>query len=889
MNFLFPASTATNDRIQSRLLTWAAVFLFLYSLALTLSPAVRLHTWAVSYRWNHWIGFVVWVAGFAFIHRQVSRRLSDHDPYLLPVSALLVGWGMLTIWRLDAVFGLRQTIWLAVGLLAFYVALRIQRPLALLRRYKYIWLTGGLLLTALTFLLGTYPGGAGPHLWLGCCGVYLQPSEPLKLLLIVYLAAYLADNLLVNFSLRQLLPPTLVLVGASLAILVAQRDLGTASLFLLLYFLIIYLASGRWKILLAAAGILLVAAVLGYALFGVIQVRVNAWLNPWLDPTGNSYQIVQSLIAVASGGIIGSGPGLGSPGVVPIAHSDFIFSSIAEENGLLGTLGLIALLALLAGRGFMAALRSSNHYQRYLAAGLSVYFAVQSILIISGNLRLLPLTGVTLPFVSYGGSSLLTSFLALAILSLVANHAEEEPIPLVGPTPYMLTSGLLLAALAAVGLLNGWWAYARAGNLVDRGDNPRWSIGDRYAPRGKILDNENRPIVISTGTPGNYTRVVEDPALGPVVGYTHPIYGQTGLEASLNSYLRGIRGSPSSLIWSSKLLYSQRPPGLNVRLSLDLELQQQADQLLGDHAGAIVLLNARTGEVLVMASHPYFNPNQIDQKWDEWIKDPNAPLINRATQGQYPLGTATGPFLLAYQNTSGKLPPVPSGTTYRYEGNSWNCTVQPANPAGSWGNLVSAGCPGSLVELAKSLNSVQMANLYQALGFGEQPDIQLPVASAAKIEEVANTELSAVGQTDLRVSPLQVALAAAAVSTGGNRPFPLLAAAVDTPQQGWVVLPNKASVKSLPAAGSQDAAEQLAIQGYPLWGSLGSAFTPEGKITWYLGGTRSNWQGSPLAVAVVLEEDNPDLSKDDWAEPAGKDDQSVRKRAESRAKRAAAA
>ncbi len=861
MNFLFPASTATNDKIQRRLLTWAAIFLFLYALALTLSPAVRLHTWNVSYRWNHWIGFVVWVAGFALIHRQVSRRLPDHDPYLLSVAALLVGWGMMTIWRLDAVFGLRQTIWLAVGLLAFYGALRIEHPLALLRRYKYIWLTGGLLLTALTFILGTYPGGAGPHLWLGCCGIYLQPSEPLKLLLIVFLAAYLADNLLVSFSLRQLLPPTLVLVGASLAILVAQRDLGTASLFLALYFLIIYMASGRWKVLLAAGGILLVAAVFGYALFGVIQVRVNAWLNPWLDPTGSSYQIVQSLIAVASGGIVGSGPGMGSPSVVPIAHSDFIFASIAEENGLLGTLGLIALLALLAGRGFIAALRSSNHYQRYLAAGLSVYFALQSILIISGNLRLLPLTGVTLPFVSYGGSSLLTSFLALAILSLVANRDEEEPVPLVSPAPYMLTSGLLLGTLAVIGLLNGWWAYGRAGSLVDRGDNPRWSIGDRYAPRGTILDNENRPLVISTGAPGDYTRKVEDPALGPVVGYTHPIYGQTGLEASLDSYLRGIRGSPSSLVWSNKLLYSQRPAGLNVRLSLDLEMQQRADQLLGEHAGAVVLMNAHTGEVLAMASHPYYNPNEIDQKWEEWINDPNAPLINRATQGQYPLGTAMGPFLLAYQDTSGKLPPVSPATTYRFEGSTWDCTVQPASPTPDWGELVSAGCPGSLIDLAKSLNSVQLANLYRALGFGEQPDIQLPVANASKVAEVANTEMSAVGQTDLRVSPLQVALAAATISTGGERPSPLLAAAVDTPQQGWVVLPNKAPVKALSTSGSEDAAQQMTIEGFPLWEALGSGFTPEGKITWYLGGTRSSWQGSPLAVVVALEQDNPNLAQ----------------------------
>ncbi len=842
-------------------MSWAAVFLFLYSVVLTLSPAVRLHSWNVTYRWIHWIGFTVWLVGFALITRQVSRRLPEHDPYLLPAAALLSGWGLLTIWRLNQTFGIRQTIWLAVALLAFYVGLRLTRPLSLLRRYKYVWLVGGLLLTALTFLFGTYPGGAGPRLWLGCCGVYLQPSEPLKLLLIVYLAAYLADNLLVSFSLKQLLPPTLVLVGASLAILITQRDLGTASLFLLLYFLIIYLASGRWRILLVAGGILLIAALIGYQLFGVIQVRVNAWLDPWLDPTGKSYQIVQSLIAVASGGLIGSGPGMGNPGVVPIAQSDFIFAAIAEETGLIGTLGLVTLLGLIAGRGFMAALRASNHYQRYLAAGLSVYLALQSILIISGNLRVLPLTGVTLPFVSYGGSSLLTSFLALLIISLIATRSEEEPVPMVNPAPYVLTSGLLFAALAVIGLFNGWWAYARAGSLVDRGDNPRWSIGDRYVPRGTIVDNQNQPIAVSVGQPGSYTRKVEDPALGPVIGYTNPIYGQSGLEASLNPYLRGVRGSPSSLIWSSNLLYSQRPPGLNVRLSIDLENQQMADQLLGNHRGAVVLMNAKTGEVLVMASHPYFDPNQIDQKWEQWIKDPNAPLLNRATQGQYPLGTATGPFLLAYEDSSSVLPPLQSGTTYRYEGKTWDCSVPPANPAKTWGELVAAGCPGSLVNLTRAMNSAQLANLFRSLGFGQAPDIQLPVAAPSKIEEVANTELSAVGQSDLRVSPLQMAIAASVISASGSRPSPLLAVAVDTPQQGWVVLPNQPPVKALSASAANNAADQLAISGRPLWGALGSAFTKEGKITWYLGGSRPEWQGSPLGVAVVLEEDNPALAE----------------------------
>ena len=180
------------QQIQARLLKLAAFFLFLYSLILTLSPAARERSWQVDYRWSHWLGFVLWASLIALAHYQLRRRLPDSDPYLLPLAALLSGWGMLTVWRLDASLGLRQALWLVVSLGIFILGLRLPSDLRFLRRYKYLWLTGGLLLTALTLVFGTNPLGAGPRLWLGCCGVYFQPSEPLKLLLIVYLAAYLS-------------------------------------------------------------------------------------------------------------------------------------------------------------------------------------------------------------------------------------------------------------------------------------------------------------------------------------------------------------------------------------------------------------------------------------------------------------------------------------------------------------------------------------------------------------------------------------------------------------------------------------------------------------------------------------------------------------------------
>ena len=180
------------DQRQSRLLIVAAVFLFLYSAILTLSPAVRERTWNVSYHWSHWIGFAIWAALFFLADRFTRKQLPNRYRFLLPLSALLSGWGMLTIWRLDSAFGIRQTIWLTISAIILIAISYLPSDLSILRRYKYILLTSGLLLTALTILLGTNPEGFGAHRWLGCCSVYIQPSEPLKLLLVIYLSAYLA-------------------------------------------------------------------------------------------------------------------------------------------------------------------------------------------------------------------------------------------------------------------------------------------------------------------------------------------------------------------------------------------------------------------------------------------------------------------------------------------------------------------------------------------------------------------------------------------------------------------------------------------------------------------------------------------------------------------------
>ena len=866
------------DRTERHLLILAGAFLGIFSLALTLSNAARLRTWQVSFRWQHWIGFAIWVGIAWLLHRLLSQKLPERDPFLFPLAALLAGWGLLSVWRLSDYFGLRQSAWLLLIGIAFSLALQYDckqiggRILVYLRRFKYVWLTSGLVLTAATLVLGTNPMGAGPRLWLGCCGIYFQPSEPLKLLLIIYLAAYLADLQADRASPTKLLPllsPTLLMAGLALLLLIFQRDLGTAAIFMLLYAVIIYTGTGKKEVIFVSLLVMILAVIAGFTLFDVVNLRVEAWINPWLDPSGRSYQIVQSLLSVANGGLIGRGVGMGSPSLVPVAQSDFIFSAISEETGLLGALGILGLLALLVNRGMRIALKSDDSFHRLLATGLVVHLVGQSILIIAGNLRLLPLTGVTLPFVSYGGSSLVVSFFELLCLVLISARQVElqvfQPEKVKAQTKLnLLLSGGLMLGLLGTATIAGWWSLVRGPGLLTRTDNARRTIADRYVKRGSILDSHERILAESSGQPGTILRQYPYPALGPLLGYTDPVYGQAGLETSLDPYLRGLQGYPTLTIWWEHLLYGQPPPGLDVRLSLDLDLQTTADNLLKDHRGALVLLNAHTGEILAMASSPTFDANQLDSSWESLVDDPGSPLFNRATMGLYPPGNALGPFLLASSNQE------PSG---QFTGiDLQDCALIPTGL--TWSEVIAAGCGEPMRQLVSAIDSQMLLSLLDGFRLFSAPSFPVETLTSTRPDSLSDAFAYIMGQnvnegsdTSFKVSPLQMALAASSLSNAGEIPAPRLEMAVKTPQLTWLVLPvTEQSQTALQELMANNTSHALASAELPIWqvvAEVNDVSNPSTDTnpgyTWYLGGTLPEWKGAPLSIAILLEESDAQL------------------------------
>jgi hypothetical protein len=432
----------------------------------------------------------------------------------------------------------------------------------------------------------------------------------------------------------------LLMWGFSVVLLIWQRDLGAALLFFGTFLGMLFAATGQTRYLWAGLLLLAAAGIIGYYLFDVVRLRVDGFLNPWLDPSGRSFQIVQSLLAFASGGVFGQGLGQGLPTAIPVVHTDFVYAAIGEEYGLLGALAVLISFALLFGRAFHIALRARGGFEQLLAVGIGTMLGLQTLVITAGTLKLMPLTGVTLPFVSYGGSSLITSFLMVGLLFAIARGqpAGQFSLAAIRTGPYLrLARAMLVAFLVVAGGLI-LWQVVLAPFLVRRDDNPRTIIAEQKIDRGRLLTRAGIPIAETIiGADGLADRHYPYPGLSSVTGYYSIRHGVGGTEAAFDSVLRGtiLRTAEEKML--DELLH--RPPvGRDVTLTIDLPAQVAADVALGGEEGAVVVIDLESGAIVVMSSRPTFDPNTLDEKWASLRQDQRAPLLNRASQGLFPVG-----------------------------------------------------------------------------------------------------------------------------------------------------------------------------------------------------------------------------------------------------------
>jgi cell division protein FtsW (lipid II flippase) len=400
------------------------------------------------------LGYVAVIVGahlalVAFGHRG--------DQLVLPAVGAMGAIGMVMLNRLPqdlagtAAFGLElgmaetQLLWFAVGAVAMVAVAVGLRDDGILRHYKYSWAAIGIGLLAATLLFGYEVNGA--RLWIDLGPVSVQPGELLKIVLVVFVAAYLAETRTLLTSARMRigflsippLPyflPMLVLFGAVMLIAVRLNDLGSALLFYGTFLTMLFVATGRRSYVLIGLLLFVGGAFIAYQLFGHVQARVNVWIDPWADPLGAGFQPVRALYALGRGGIFGEGLGqglvtLGGSLTIPFVHTDFIFTAIVEELGLLGAFALLGFAAVLVFRGLRIAALARDDFGALLAVGLTASIGLQTLIIIGGNTKLIPLTGITLPFVSYGGSSVVASFLMIGLLLAVSHRsaigADAEP------------------------------------------------------------------------------------------------------------------------------------------------------------------------------------------------------------------------------------------------------------------------------------------------------------------------------------------------------------------------------------------------------------------------------------------------------------------------------
>jgi cell division protein FtsW (lipid II flippase) len=380
---------------------------------------------------------------FAYFAAHIVVRvvLPDADPYVLPITAVLTAIGLIEIYRISPQLARDQGIWMLLGLALFVGVVIAFRDIRRLEELKYTCGAVAVGLLLLTITLGASVNGA--RLWIRVGGLQIQPGEFAKILLVIFLAGYLRERREVLAAptrrflgigipaLRHALP-LLLLCGIALVLLVAMNDLGTSLLFFVIALAMIYIATGRLLYVGAGLGVFALGALGAVQLTSHVQSRIEGWLDPWSVEQTSGYQIAQSIYTIADGGVLGAGFGRGlilnnaGGTIIPYAQTDFIYSVIANELGLVGAIAVILLYLLLSWRGFRIATAADDGFSKLLAAGLATAVAFQVFVIVGGVIRLLPLTGLTLPFVSYGGSSVTANFAIAGLLLCISQRANRE-------------------------------------------------------------------------------------------------------------------------------------------------------------------------------------------------------------------------------------------------------------------------------------------------------------------------------------------------------------------------------------------------------------------------------------------------------------------------------
>ena len=652
----------TRRNIELVLLCVAAPIVVLLFAMLAVNQGLALNATTLGVPIGIFVAFII-------AHLATRKFAPKADPAILPIVFALSGIGICFVERLAPNLAMNQVMWLFLGVAFMVLVMAFVRNLDKVANYKYTLMIVGFLLLLSPLVPGLGQEIYGSRIWLGIGKFSFQPGEIAKIAIVLFLAGYLAQNreMLSVFTWRvgpfnlpdiRTLLPLLLMWLVALVIVVFEKDLGSALVFFFLFLVMLYVATGKKFYLVVGLGLIAIGGVGAYLAFGHVQVRVDNWLDPFADAQNTGYQLVQGIYSIADGDLFGVGVGRGLAEQIPVVESDYIFAAIAEEIGLLGAAGVLLLFLCLAIRGFVTAARAKSDVSSFVAVGLTTMIVLQAFIIVGGVTRLIPLTGLTLPFISQGGSSLLASFIAVGFLMRCGDEGTGVGSEVASATTSLHANSVLgrvslgkrlthamiiLSTLFALLVANLTLIMVVQANYYQNmpGNNHTLAKESR-TERGTISTYDGVILAQSVQQEdGTYERVYPAGNLAThVVGYASTQFGTSGIEAAENDTLKGQQNYAS---WTDVLnsLAGIGGVGNDVTLTLNSKIQQAAQDALSGYAGACVVMDPETGAVLGMASSPTYDAADFAAEIEKANANPDgeSTLLNRAIQTLYAPGS----------------------------------------------------------------------------------------------------------------------------------------------------------------------------------------------------------------------------------------------------------
>lgn len=805
------------------------------------------------------------VAVFSFIvlmraiYPRSDRLILNHIAMMLSVSFVILT-------RLSFSRSVRQFVIVALAMIVALIIPALMKYLGLIRKCYWIFALIGIGILGAVLFTGSITNGS--KLAFSIMGVSFQPSEFVKIMYVFFIAGLLSKA----DSLRQIITSG-ILAAVHVLILVASKDLGSALIYFIVYVVLVFVATKRKRYLILGIAGGAAASYVAYLLFSHVRVRVSAWLDPWSDINSTGYQIAQSLFAIGTGKWFGMGIDSGSPLSIPYVEQDFIFSAICEEYGVIYGIALIAICVNL----FLEIVHISNvceeRFLKYSSFGLGVVYISQLFLTIGGNSKFIPLTGVTLPLISYGGSSVLSSMIMFAIIQgLYMNYdifiADEEIYP--ARLQMNVIGGVFSFAFIAISAYLVRFVAVDSVQVINNSYNSkRQEIMASQTIRGDILANDGT-ILATTNQDGEREYPFKE-VFSHAIGYA--VNGRMGVEQNNNIYLVS-----SNISLNDKLkddIDDIKHMGNTVVTTFDPVLQQAAYDALGVYDGAVIVTEPTTGKILAMVSKPDFDPNEISSIWDDVISDNSSSvLLNRTTQGLYPPGS-TFKILTALEYIR-ENPDDYMDYSFDCNGNfsdgdsTIRCYHGTKHGHVDFTKSFAKSCNSSFANISLTLDRSKFADTLDDLYF--QKD--LPVNFHSKKSSVSigsdksdsNMIQTAIGQGSTQMTPLHLAMITAMIANNGEMMVPYDVDHIENAQGETIKQYSPTSLGQLISEDEADALHELMCavveegtgtrlsgQVYDAAGKTGSAEynSSSDSHAWFTGYTYNT--DRPLQITVILE------------------------------------